>query len=138
MGSINHIAVWVAGILHFVLGAAWYSTLSQAWLAGIGKTQAQLTSENGGSPAPYIIGLAAAVVVAYGLAWLLPRLDARSAAAGAKAGIVLALVFIGSTMAMNYGFEQRPLTLWLINAGYMTVGMAIMGAIVGGWKKRGA
>ena len=138
MGSINHIAVWVAGIVHFLLGAAWYMTLGKVWMAGIGKTEAQLVAENGGSPAPYIIGIIAALAVAYGLAWLLPKLEAQSVAAGAKAGIILALAFIGSTMAMNYGFEVRPLSLWLINAGYMTVGMAVMGGIIGGWKKRNA
>jgi hypothetical protein len=37
---------------------------------------------------------------------------------------------------MNYGFEARPLSLWLINAGYMVVGMTLMGAIVGGWRKK--
>ena len=138
MGGINHLAVWVAGIVHFMLGAAWYTALGKAWMAGIGKTQALLTAENGGSPAPYIISIVAALAVAYGLAWLLPRLGAQSLAAGARAGVVLALVFIGSTMAMNYGFEQRPLSLWLINAGYMVVGMAVMGGIIGGWKQRGA
>jgi len=137
MGSIHHIAVWVAGIVHFMLGAAWYITLGKPWMAGIGKTEAQLMAENGGSPAPYIIGFIAALAVAYGLAWLLPKLEAQSVVAGAKAGIILALAFIGSTMAMNYGFEQRPLSLWLINAGYMIVGMAVMGGIIGGWKRRG-
>ena len=48
---------------------------------------------------------------------------------------LLALALIGSTLAQNYGFEARPLSLWLINAGYMIVGMAIMGAIVGHWRK---
>ena len=138
MAGVNHLAVWVAGIVHFLLGAAWYMTLGKVWMAGIGKTEAQLVAENGGSPAPYIIGIIAALAVAYGLAWLLPKLEAQSVAAGAKAGIILALAFIGSTMAMNYGFEQRPLSLWLINAGYMVVGMAIMGGIIGGWKKRAA
>jgi hypothetical protein len=138
MAGVNHLAVWIAGVVQFLLGAAWYSLLSAPWMAGIGKTEAQLMADNAGSPAPYIIGLVAALAVAYGLAWLLPKLDAQSAIAGATAGIVLALVFIGSTMAMNYGFEQRPLSLWLINAGYMTVGMAVMGGIIGGWKRRNA
>ena len=59
-----------------------------------------------------------------------------SAGRGAKAGATLALALIGSTLAMNYGFEARPLSLWLINAGYMVVGMTIMGAIIGHWRKQ--
>ena len=82
-------------------------------------------------PLPYIIALVAALAVAYTLAWLLPRLGAQSAGGGAKAGVALGLALIGTTFAQAYGFEARPVSLWLINAGYMIVGMALMGAIVG-------
>jgi hypothetical protein len=136
MNAINHVAVWVAGIVQFLLGAGWYTLLGQAWMAGIGKTEAQLTAEHGHSPLPYIIALGAALVVAYAIAWLLPRIGTPSAGSGAKAGATLALALIGSTLAMNYGFEARPLSLWLINAGYMAVGMTIMGAIIGRWRKK--
>lgn len=136
MGGINHLAVWIAGIAHFMLGAAWYSTLSQLWLDGIGKTEEQIVAMQGSSPLPYILGFAASVVIAYALARLIPKLGRQTAANGVTIGIALALAFIGSTLAMNYGFEARPLSLWLINVGYMTVGMAIMGAIIGGWKRK--
>ena len=59
-----------------------------------------------------------------------------SAGSGARMGATLALALIASTLAMNYGFEARPLALWLINAGYMVVGMTIMGAIIGHWRKK--
>ena len=136
MSGINHIAVWVAGIAHFMLGAAWYTTLSKAWLAGIGKTEAQVTAEQPNTAIPMIIGFAVAIIIAYTLAWLLPKVGAQSMAGGAKTGGALALALIASTLAMNYGFEARPVSLWLINSGYMVVGMAVMGAIVGGWKKK--
>jgi len=136
MNAINHVAVWAAGIAQFLLGAGWYTALAKAWMAGIGKTQEQLTAEHGNSPLPYIIALVAALVVGYTLAWLLPKVGAQSAAGGAKIGALLALTLIGTTFAQSYGFEARPLSLWLINAGYMIVGMALMGAIVGHWRKR--
>ena len=101
------------------------------------QTETQLQAEHGHSPLPYIIALGAALVVAYAIAWLLPRLATPSAGSGAKAGAALALALIGSTLAMNYGFEARPLSLWLINVGYMVVGMTIMGAIIGHWRKKG-
>ena len=43
MKSINHFAVVVAAVVFFMLGAGWYTVLSNAWLAGIGKTMEQLT-----------------------------------------------------------------------------------------------
>jgi hypothetical protein len=136
MSGVNHLAAWIAGIVHFALGAFWYGMLGGAWLAGIGKSESQIKAEYGGSPMPYVTAAVAALVVAYTLAWLLPRLGARSAAMGAVHGFALALALIGSTMAMNYGFEMRPLSLWLINTGYLAIGMAIMGGIIGGWKQK--
>ena len=136
MNAMNHVAVWVAGIVQFLLGAAWYTLLGQAWMAGIGKTREQLTAEIGHSPLPYAIALGAALVIAYTLAWLLPKVGSQSAGSGAKTGAALALALIGSTLATNYGFEARPVSLWLINAGYAVVGMTLMGAIVGHWKRK--
>ena len=136
MNAINHVAIWVAGIVQFLLGAAWYTLLGRVWMAGIGKTEAQLTTEIGHSPLPYVIALGAALIIAYTLAWLLPKVGPQSAGGGAKGGAALALALIGTTLATNYGFEARPVTLWLINAGYAVVGMTLMGAIVGHWKKK--
>ena len=67
----------------------------------------------GHSPLPYIIALVAALVIAYTIAWLLPKLGPPSAGSGAATGAALALALIGTTLATNYGFEARPLSLWL-------------------------
>lgn len=136
MGAVNHVAVWVGGIVHFIIGAGWYTLFGGAWLAAIGKTEAQVKADQPNMAIPLIIAVVVAIVIAYTLAWLLPKLGAQSAAAGARTGAVLALTLIATTMAMNYGFEARSISLWLINSGYMVVGMAVMGGIVGGWKKK--
>ena len=39
MVGVNHAAVWLAGIAHFMLGAAWYTAFGEMWLDGIGKTK---------------------------------------------------------------------------------------------------
>ena len=137
MGAVNHVAVWVAGILHFIIGAGWYTLFGKLWLNAIGKTEAQIQADQPNMAIPLIIAVVVAIVIAYTLAWLLPKLGAQSAAAGARMGVTLALTLIATTLAMNYGFEARPVLLWLINGGYMVVGMAVMGAIIGGWKKKG-
>ncbi len=136
MSALNHVAIWVAGIVQFLFGAGWYTLLGPAWMTGIGKTQAQLAAEHGNSPLPYIIALGAALAIAYAIAWLLPKLGTPTAGSGAKAGATLALALIGSVLATNYGFEARPLSLWLINVGYMVIGMTLMGAIIGHWWKK--
>jgi high-affinity Fe2+/Pb2+ permease len=136
MGGINHVAVWLAGIVHFMLGAGWYTAFGPAWMAGVGKTEAQIKADQPNMAIPMVIAVVVAIVIAYTLAWLLPKLGAQSAGGGARSGATLALALIASTMAMNYGFEARSPSLWLINAGYMVAGMAVMGAIIGGWRKK--
>lgn len=136
MSGINHVAVWVAGLVQFMLGAGWYTAFANPWMAAIGKTEAQLMAEHGASPLPYIFALVGALIVAYTIAWLLPKVDAESAGGGAKTGATLALALIATTLATNYGFEARSLSLWLINTGYMLIGMAVMGAIIGAWRKK--
>lgn len=135
MQQLNHVAVWVAGIVHFLLGAVWYTVLGKTWMAAIGKTEEQMHSEHGNSPLPYIVALGGALIVAYTIAWLLPKVGAPSPNSGAKLGATLSLTLIATTMAMNYGFEARPVVLWVINAGYMVLGMAMMGVIIGAWTK---
>ena len=128
----RHVAVWIAAIVFFVLGALWYTALQTAWLAGIGKTLEQLTLEQGESPLPYAVGFAAILVACYALDWLLDRTQGRSAGAGVRLGAAVALGFVGAVLALNYGFESRSPLLWLINAGYALVGLCIAGGIIGG------
>jgi surface polysaccharide O-acyltransferase-like enzyme len=136
VNAARHIAAWIAAIVFFVLGAIWYTVLSARWLAAIGKTMEQLTAEQGGSPLPYVIGFVAILVMCYALSWLIERLQATTLAGGLRVGVCVAACFVAANLALNYGFEWRPISLWLINGAYAVVGLAIAGAIIGGWKRR--
>lgn len=137
MQDVRHAAVWIAAVLVFVLGAAWYTVFADPWLSGIGKTRDQLLVQGGGGPGMgYAVGFGAIVVLCYALAWLLERTATTSAAGGARTGIVAALGFCSATIALNYAFEVRPLSLWLINAGYVTLGLALAGAVMAGWRRK--
>ena len=135
MSGARHVATWIASIVFFVLGAIWYSVMAAPWMAAIGKTMDELTREQGASPLPYIVGFAAILVMCYTLAWLMHRLQAATLAAGLRLGAIIAIGFIAATLALNYGFEARSITLWLINSAYVIVGLALAGAIIGGWKR---
>jgi hypothetical protein len=50
-------------------------------------------------------------------------------------GITVAVGFAAPVIGLNYAFEGRGLTLWLINAGYALVGLTVAGAIIGAWSK---
>jgi hypothetical protein len=135
VSGARHVAVWIASIVFFVLGAIWYSVMAVPWMAAIGKTAEQLGREQGASPLPYVVGFIAILVMCYTLAWLMHRLQAATLVAGLRLGAIVAIGFIAATLALNYGFEARSVTLWLINSAYVIVGLALAGAIIGGWKR---
>jgi surface polysaccharide O-acyltransferase-like enzyme len=136
VGIARHLAVVIAAIVFFVLGAIWYTVWSGRWLAAIGKTMEQISGEQAGSPLPYVIGFAGILVMCYTLSWLIERLHATTLAGGMRLGAIVGIGFVSANLALNYGFEWRPVTLWMINAVYAIVGLAIAGAIIGGWKRR--
>jgi len=131
----RHLAVWIAAIVFFVLGAIWYSVMAAQSMAAIGKTMDELSREHGGSPLPYMVGFVAILVMCYTLAWLMQRLHAATLVSGLRLGATVAAGFIAATLALNYGFEARSPTLWLINSVYVVVGLALAGAIIGSWKR---
>jgi hypothetical protein len=134
---MNHVAVIVAIVVHYALGAIWYGIWGQQWIVAAGLTAEQIKAvQSGGAATPYIISAVAHVVFGYGLAWLIRRLGENTAAGGAKIGALVAICFVAAFQALNYGFQMKPLALWLIDAGYPLIGMIIMGAILGGWRKK--
>lgn len=136
MNRIRILAIVVAAVVYFVLGALWYGQFSAAWLAGIGKTLAELEAGNPGAR-PYVVGLASVLVACATLGWLIARTGTTGWAGGAKLGVAVALGLIGAQLALNYGFEARSVSLWLINTGYAVVGLAVAGGIIGAWSRSG-
>jgi len=131
-----HLAALPAAVVFWIIGAIWYTVLSAPWLAGIGKTADQLLAETRGSPLPYLIGFGAILVMCLTLSWLIGRLEARTPVGGAKLGAIMAIGFAAALLALNYGFEKRTVTLWLINSGYALIGLTVAGTIIGAWPHR--
>jgi len=60
----------------------------------------------------------------------------QTALRGVRVGAWLWFGFVLTTWTIEYAYELRPLSLLGINAGFWLLGMILMGAIVGGWKKK--
>jgi len=131
--KLNYPAIVVAGVVYWCIQAGWYTVLGQQWLIAIGKTMAEM-QQKGNSPLPYIGSLVCDIVVACVLAWILARTGEPSAGKGAILGAALALGLVATALMTQYLFEQRPVALFLINAGGALVGITVMGAILGAWK----
>lgn len=130
MESVNWLAVLVAAIAAFAIGGLWYGPLlGKAWMRASGITEEKARSAN----MPMIFGLAFVLelLAAIALAMFIgPEADLRF---GAFAGFMTGAFFVSTAFGVVYLFEQRPLALWAIDAGYQVVLFTVMGAILGAW-----
>lgn len=132
----NYVAILVAAIACFLLEAGWYSFFLQQWLDGIGHTREWMLG-TGISPAvQYGTALVSAAVIAMTISCVTQLTGPQTALRGMRAGALLWVGLLLTTKATEYIFEVRPVSLFAINAGFWLLGMVLMGAIVGGWKKK--
>jgi hypothetical protein len=133
----NYLAIVVAAIACFLFEAGWYSLFLQSWIDGIGRTREWLMSAAGYNPAlQYSTALISAAVIASAISCLTQLTGPQTALRGIKVAALLWFGFVLTTWSTEYVFEVRPWSLLGINCGFWLLGMILMGAIVGGWKKK--
>ena len=133
----NYLAVIVAAIAYWLLGAIWYGVVfGETWMALEHMTEEQARSMN---PAlPYVITLVLNVLIAYALAQICIWRNADTLGRGASVGVILWIGFVGPVTFTTYMYEMRPKELYAINQFFPLAGFVLMGAILGGWKKKSA
>lgn len=136
----NYPAVIVAAIVYWLLGAVWYGVLfNKAWKQLEAIPQAQIDAMKGAAAAmPFVITFLLNLIIAFVLAQLCSWRNATTAAKGASLGVLLWVGIVGPVTYTTHMYEMRPLNLFLINEGYVLVGLLVMGAIVGAWTKKSA
>jgi hypothetical protein len=132
----NYLAILVAAIATFLMQAAWYTLFMQTWLNGIGHSMAWLESQGINPAIEYGTALVCAALMATAISCVTQLTGPQTALRGIRAGMLLWLGFVFTTMATGYIFEVRPISSFAVDAGFWLLGMSVMGAIVGGWKKK--
>ncbi|HEY3890002.1 MAG TPA: DUF1761 domain-containing protein [Caulobacteraceae bacterium] len=132
--GLNWTAVLVSAVLLEALGYLWYGPLfGKLWTAAMGPAAA-----NGHQTLAMALGVVNTLILVIGLAWLLRRLGA-SALTAAVAGALAAWFFFDfTTMAVDYLYESRSLTVVGINMGYQLVAYLLAGVILGVLKPKPA
>ena len=139
--KIKYAAVIVATLVHFILGGLWYSPLlfGNKFLQIIAWTPQQIEQMQAkGSAKELIVAFVTSLVLVYVLAHFVQYTKATNAMAGIQTAFWLWLGFIATTNIATVLFEQRPLGLYLINAGYQLVACALAGAILAVWRPQEA
>lgn len=137
----NWLAILVSVLAAFFVGFLWYGVLfQQQWMAGNGITmQGDMTYKDGvqmsGSMVPMLVNLAAMAVYALFVNWLIGRLGVSSWMEGAKIGGSIGIIMAIGELTANQ-FAGNPMSLTMVDGSYAIVLFAIIGAIVGGWRKK--
>jgi hypothetical protein len=126
---VNWIAVLLATVSAFVIGGLWYSPLlfAKPWMALTGVTEEKARAANMGMI--YGSTFVLAGIAATNLAFFIGP-DAPAATA-AGYGLAAGAGWVATAYGTTYLFEQKPLKLWAINAGYHVVTLTVMGLIIG-------
>lgn len=140
-GSINWVAVLVAGLCSFVGGGIWYSPglFGNVWMKDNHLTRDDLKKKKKGKIFGWVLTFS--LLMATNLAmFLAPRADcmgycipAADLFFGARAGFI-AGIWAFCAIAIHSLFEQKTWRLILINGFYCIISLTVMGAIIGLWR----
>jgi hypothetical protein len=129
--EVSWLAVTVAAVVAFVLGGIWYSPAlcGRIWMRETGLTEPELAKR---SPAlvfgvSFVLSLVAAAVFAM---FLGPDVTPGF---GASAGAAAGIAWVGTSFGINYLFERRSFSLWLVNTGYHALQFTSTGLVLGLW-----
>lgn len=134
--DINWVAVFVAALAYFMLGALWYSKLlfSKKWIAYLNL---DVNDPNAKKGMGLMFGgsLLMMIIQCLAIAILAERLDIAGAGwmGGLKLGALTGCCFCAPQIGINYLYEKKPLGLFLINGGYAVLGNIIAAVIMGVW-----
>lgn len=133
--NINWLAVIVAGLTFFMLGALWYSKILFApkWIA-YQKIDVNNPEGKKGMVGIMIGSLIMMVVVSIALAILAERLQLNTWMSGLKLGLLTGLGFATTGISISYLYTKKPMGLHFIDGGYHVVGHIIVAIILCVWQ----
>ena len=132
--GINWLAIIVAGIAAWVVGAVWYSppVFGKRWMTLLGiKAEGGMPEGAGKALAG---GFVLAIVTAFFLVIVVRALAATTFLEGAIVGLLVWLGFVVTHGISNVMFERRPPALFAITQAELAISFLVMGIILAVWR----
>jgi hypothetical protein len=134
LGDLNWLAVLVAGVVYFAIGAVWYQqpVFGKAWMRATG-----IEPDSEASPLFYLAPVVLYLVVTIALAAFVEATGTDTAGEGLALGLIAAVGIALPLTAVGAVFEGRnkrePWTWFAINGGYNVVGIVVASVILAIW-----
>lgn len=132
-GELNWVAVIVAGLAYFVLGAVWYTN---ALFGRQYRTALGVDPEVQAQPDPMLLvtNFVGWMVAAVAMGLIAVSVGADSVLDGIVLGLVVSVGVILTQLVVNATYEGRGTAILKVNAPYMIIGYVVMGAILAAWR----
>ena len=133
--EVNYLAVIVATLVYFALGAVWYSALfGKIWAKGKEEMGIKITRPDKGMMVTMMLkSFAWNLLCVFSMAYLIHAFNAYNTTTALKLGLAggagLSLASLG--MTANWGGTKT--IVLVIDAGYQIIGIAIASMILGCW-----
>jgi Protein of unknown function (DUF1761) len=136
IGQLNWLAVLVAAVVYFVLGALWYSPMlfARPWQRSIGWDPERTPPEQ--SPLTYVVPFLAYVVMAIAVGMLAKATATDEISEGLVLGLVVGVGLSLAHTLVDASFDPNKPEPWLwfaINGAYHTIGLIIVAVIIAAW-----
>ncbi len=137
LGELNWLAVIVAALAYFALGALWYAppVMGKTWMAA-GGVEMPADDQRPG-PGIYLVPLLGSVLSAIALGMLAEATSTDTVGEGLVLGIVAAVGFALAIAMVTATFETskpRPMVWGAVTAGYHVLGLIVAAVIIGAWQ----
>lgn len=128
--DINLIAVAVATISTFLVGALWYSwgLFGKIWAEAVGLKKSDVEKSE---PMVYLRTAAGSFLASLSLAMLMMVMDSNTPFDGIILGAFVGVVFRVTSMSMHIDFAHHPKSLIVVDGLHDVVQLAVIGCIIG-------
>ena len=132
---INWLAVLVAAIAYFILGAIWFSKMlfAKKWVQ-YHQINMQDPNVSKGMGRMMFGSFILMAVITIGIALLVERLQLSGWMSGAKWGLLTGVCFSFTAISITYLYTKKPFSLHLIDGMYHVVGQVIVAIILCEWQ----
>lgn len=125
LSNLDWLAVLVATVAYFIIGAAWYGVLGKGWMEAAGLSRDQIN--NNFNKAVYGVTFIIEFVIVAFMGGLMGQ-DLGTGDA-VQFGLIVGLIFSGLTTWIHYLYTMRSKNLIFYDAGYTTIA-SIVAAVI--------
>jgi hypothetical protein len=137
LGGLNWLAVIVAAVVYFVIGAAWFApaVFGRPWTAAIGFDESRPRPEM--NPMSYAGPALFYLIASVATGLLAAATETDTLGEGAILGLVVGVGYALVVTATDAVFDPnkpKPWTWFAISGAYHVVSLVIVGMIIGAWQ----